>query len=272
LFAAPLLAALVGNPTLAPAQPSEQNTAAARALFDEGRSLASEDRWSEAADRFRRALDLRASPAIRYNLAVALEHEGKLVDAAEQLQAAVREAGPRDAARGAAEELLATVEPRIARLTIVVGDTLAGAEVSLDGRTLPTADLGVAMPVDPGRHVVRARLGAAEASREIDLADGADERLSAPVPAPRTSATAPHGSPEIVPPPRPPGARSPGHSEPAGGISWPFVLGGVGLVGAGLALDVAPSSSRNGELDALDLVPLGLYAGGAVLAALGFLE
>lgn len=283
LLALPVLALLVCLPAAALAQPSEQDTAAARALFEEGRRLAGENRWGEAVDRFQRALARRSSPAIRYNLAVALEHEGHLVDSSEQLRAALLEAGPRDAARRAAQELLSTIEPRIARLTVVVGQALVGAEISLDGHTLPSERLGVATPVDPGHHVVRSRLGTAEASRELDLAEGADQRIDAPVPAPHiTTSTPPAGDAaghqeermrtDIVERPRSAATRAPARPSSQGGVSWPFVLGGAGLVGGGVALDLAPASARNGQLDVLDLVPLGLYAGGAVLTAVGLLQ
>ncbi|MBI2894836.1 MAG: hypothetical protein HYY06_14875 [Deltaproteobacteria bacterium] len=253
-------------PVVAGAQPSEEDTAAARVLFEEGRRLASEESWSEAADRFRRALSLRASPAIRYNLAVALEHIGKLVEASEQLRLAAREAPERDPARRPAEQLLASIGPRIGRLTVYVEADLAGAEVLLDGRPLAAALFGVATPVDPGVHVVTVRRGAAERSREVEISEGGEARLTAPeLPASPAAGTS---RPGFVA-----GPASDRRDEPApvgqGGVSWPLVLAGAGLVGGGVAVDLAPSSARNGTFDALDLVPIALYGGGAVLAALG---
>ena len=46
---------------------------------------------------------------------------------------------------------------------------------------------------------------------------------------------------------------------------------GAALVGAGVAVDFVPASGRNGQLDALDFVPLGLYVLGVGAAALGIL-
>jgi hypothetical protein len=50
------------------------------------------------------------------------------------------------------------------------------------------------------------------------------------------------------------------------------VLAGVGLVGVGVALDLAPASARNGQTDGLDFVPVGLYVAGAIVGVIGLLQ
>jgi len=257
---------------------SESDTAAARALFSEGRALADAGDWDQAADRFRRALALRPSPPIRYNLAVALEHQGALVEASEQLRAAIREAPADDRTRTSADTLLRRVEPRIGRLTVRIEGDATDMEVLLDGRRLAPALVGVGAPTDPGHHRVVARRGGVETSAEGDLEPGDAAVITVAAP---TSA----GAPIVSPPPgetaapddgddaAPAAALAPPETrEPeAGGPDWMLVsFGGVAVVG-GLVLDLVPHSAKNHEFDALDLAPVVLYAGGAALLALGIL-
>lgn len=49
------------------------------------------------------------------------------------------------------------------------------------------------------------------------------------------------------------------------GPSWGFIAAGLALVAGGVAADLLPGSSKNGELDALDFLPVGLYVGGGLL-------
>lgn len=267
-----LYAALLAFGGSAFAQPSDADTAAARALFSEGRALADSQRWPEAADRFRRALALRPSPAIRYNLAVALDQLGQLVEASEQLRTAIREAPAPDRTRTAAEALLRNVEPRIGRLTIVLEGDADGVDVLLDGRPLSSALLGVGAPADPGHHRVVARRGTAETSEETDLEPGAAASITIEAPAAGASGPLVEPGPDTTPDDSAPPASVvvPAESEgPSTGPNWALVaIGGVAIAG-GVALDVAPSSASNRKFDALDVVPVGLYLAGAALVALG---
>ncbi|HMI90773.1 MAG TPA: hypothetical protein VK509_05385, partial [Polyangiales bacterium] len=70
--------------TAAPARAQSEDAsraASARALFEEGVTFADQGHWDEASDRFRRALALRDSAVIAYNLASALQETGHLVEA-----------------------------------------------------------------------------------------------------------------------------------------------------------------------------------------------
>ncbi|KAF0163271.1 MAG: hypothetical protein FD160_4124, partial [Caulobacteraceae bacterium] len=125
-------------------------TEAARTLFEEGLALVDQERWQDAAERFRRALALRPSPVITFNLASALAKQGHVIEASELLRALVKDEAVKDDTRDAATQLLADVESQIARLTIEVRGELAGHTVSLDDRPLHAAEIGVALPVDPG--------------------------------------------------------------------------------------------------------------------------
>ena len=50
---------------------------------------------------------------------------------------------------------------------------------------------------------------------------------------------------------------------------WPWIVSGVAAIGLGVALDLAPNSARNGSFEALDIAPIGLYAGGLTLLGIG---
>ncbi len=70
---------------------AEQETALARALFEEGVSAADEGRWAEAADRIGRAHSLKPTPATAFHWASALIELGQLVQAGERLRAIASE-------------------------------------------------------------------------------------------------------------------------------------------------------------------------------------
>ncbi|MCA9610840.1 MAG: tetratricopeptide repeat protein [Myxococcales bacterium] len=170
-----LLACAVGLTALSGSAAAQSDDAAARAtargLFEEGVTLVDAEQWADAADRFERALALYDSAMIRFNLARVQAELGRVVEASEHLRDVTRRADTSDDVRAAASDLLALVEPRIARLTIRVdGDADA---VERDGAEVPEAALGVGMPTDPGEHVIAALRGGEEVGREtITLLDG----------------------------------------------------------------------------------------------------
>jgi len=156
----------------ASAQGDAQNTALARALFEEGVSLADQTRWEQAVDRFQRALALRDAPAIRFNLGHSLSRLGRLVEASEMLRTVEGHPDSDDAVRVHARAVREDVEGRLAHLTIRLGGETAGVLVVLDDRELPEAALGVPVPVDPGEHrVVATRDGRVVARERASLGE-----------------------------------------------------------------------------------------------------
>jgi hypothetical protein len=153
--------------------------ASARALFEEGVALSDKGSWPEATDRFRRALALRDSQVIRFNLAAALIEQGQVVEASELLRQVERdetaEQKLRDEAHGRLEDALA----KVAKLTVHVDGALTGVTIALDQHPLDAAQLDVAIPADPGAHRVTAtRDGAELASSDVTLAPGEAETVS----------------------------------------------------------------------------------------------
>jgi len=153
-------------------------SASARALFEQGVSHTDKAEWAEAADAFRRALALRDSPVIRYNLASALRELGRLVEASELLHALVAGSGVDAALRDNAQALLAELKPRIGRLTLHAPADLSITLLTLDAQPLEPAQLGLPLQVDPGTHHIQG-----ESSRgrlplqEVMVAEGASVAL-----------------------------------------------------------------------------------------------
>jgi tetratricopeptide (TPR) repeat protein len=151
-----------------------ERAAAARALFQQGIALADARRWSDAADRFERAYGIRPSPEIAYNHAAALERLGRLVRASEELRFLARDAQTDATVRAAARARLEALLARVPRLTIRLDGPSAGFAVTLDGRLLEPAMIGIELLVDPGSHRIEARRGmSAYVSRFATLKPGA---------------------------------------------------------------------------------------------------
>lgn len=152
---------------------SATQRARARALFGEGVAFARDGRWEQAVDRFSRTLELTPSPVVAYNLASALEAVGRIVEACEHLRSVERFENVDEAVAGEARVLLATMEPRIARLVLEVEVEVADARVELDGERITRAELGVEIPVDPGSHRIALRLASGRThERSIELGAG----------------------------------------------------------------------------------------------------
>lgn len=130
------------------------DSVAARALFQEGVELSDAGSWAAAIDRFRRALALRDSAVIAYNLGVALAHEGHPVEAAERFRRVVRDEEADDALRAEARAALEAAEATIAWVVTTWDGDAESATLRVDGAERPIALFGTGMPVDPGAHEV----------------------------------------------------------------------------------------------------------------------
>jgi len=158
-------------------------TSAARALFQEGLRFVDAGDWAAARDRFQRALVLRPSPLIRFNLATSCAHVGRLVQAMELFEQVRRDGRAPADARAASARELAVLRPRLGRLVVHVRGAPAGATVRVDGRVLPSALVGVAAPADPGPHTADAqRDGGSVTHGTADVPAGGTAELTLEVP------------------------------------------------------------------------------------------
>lgn len=137
---------------------SAEQAAAARVLFDEGRSLAAEGRHGEACPKFEESLRLDFGIGTQFNLADCWEQTGRTASAWAlflEVARAAREGGQLDR-EAVANERAASVAQRLSKLVIRVSAAAKGIRVSRDGVVLGEAVWGVAVPVDPGTYTVEA--------------------------------------------------------------------------------------------------------------------
>jgi hypothetical protein len=137
---------------------SAEDEAAARALFAEGRRLVAAGDYVHACPKFEDSYRLDPGIGTSYNLADCFEHVGRTASAWARfldVAAATKAAGQTERetlARARAKAL----EPRLARLTVVVSQPVDGLVVKRDATVLGEAAWGVAVPVDPGPHTIEA--------------------------------------------------------------------------------------------------------------------
>jgi hypothetical protein len=144
----------------------------------------------------------------------------------------------------------AELEPGLARLTIdvPVAARAEGLEVLRDGKPVIAAAWGMAVPVDPGAHVVEARAPGKKPRRhEVVLKpDGDRQTLTLAAleaePSSAMSAIAPAPAP-ILAAPSDDATAATAATSGSGQRTLGWVLGGVGLVGAGVGTALALSGA-----------------------------
>jgi serine/threonine-protein kinase len=190
---------------------------AAEALFEEGRSLAAKGHFTEACPKFEASQRLDPGLGTLLNLAECYEKIGKTASA----WAEYRDAIPLARAAGSKVRLdLATqrasaLESRLSTLTIRVPSRAtdsATIEIRRDGVQVQPAELGSAIPVDPGPHTIEAsapgkqtwsstiQVGAesSKLSVEVPALSAADTKAPAPIVADASPAPAHAGSTQRV--------------------------------------------------------------------------
>jgi hypothetical protein len=161
--------------------------ATAEALFREGTALLDEKKFTEACPKL--AESHRLDPATGTLLALAFCHEGegRLASAwAEFAEVAgrAREEGRTDREQ-VAREHAATLEPRLARLSVEVPPAvraLPGLVVSRDGLEIAEAVWNTPVPVDPGLHVITAKANGKKAWQGEASVAAEGEKASIAVP------------------------------------------------------------------------------------------
>jgi tetratricopeptide (TPR) repeat protein len=153
--------------------------ASARVLFQEGVGLAEKGEWPAAEDRFRRALTLRASPVIAYNLASTLVERGKLIEASELLRKVEQDDKTDATMQRSVQSLQADLGKRIGRIRVGVLGKQPNDRVTLDGNALVDAQLDVDIPIDPGPHRLNFTRGIQQLDvRDLKIAPGASEQFT----------------------------------------------------------------------------------------------
>ena len=225
--AALALAALVASPSAA--QPSRDDVQRADALFKEGKSLFDAKSYEAACTKLAESERLDPSIGTLGLLAACHEQVGRLATAHREYVATADRAKEKgDERERYARERAAALAPKVPSL--LVRSAEAGVEVRRNGAQIPSEELGIALPTDPGRILVTAEAPGRKAwSKQIDLKPG--DRVVVDVPALEVG--------ESAPPPPPPGDQPPQPPVPSSGGSGATIglgigLGVLGLVGIGL--------------------------------------
>lgn len=230
-------------------------TAAARATFLEGLACADREDWPCAVERFGRARAMRASPVILSNHAIALAHVGRVVEASETFRALARDPSAPAELRASAERGVTELAPRIGRITIELVGAAEGVSVSMDETEVDASLLGIAIPSDPGDHVIDARRdGSVVASARVHLVAAASERVELEVPADaptRDVATlAPSAAVQGMPVDEPILDPTPPPRHEVYEEWWLWTLVGVAVVGAGVGIGVGVAVTSSPSLPA----------------------
>jgi hypothetical protein len=212
-------------------------------LFKEGRALMAKGAFSQACPKFEASQQADPGLGTLLNLAECYEKLGKTASA----WAEYREAIPLARASGSkirqdlATERAEALEARLSTLTIraMGGEDSAALEIRRDGVPVQPAELGSAIPVDPGPHTVEASApGKKKWSSTVQVvADATKLAVDVPVLAPAATAgsTASAASPSSPPGAGSTGAEAAPSAQPGSGQrTAAIVVGAVGVVGVGL--------------------------------------
>ncbi len=190
-FAALLAVAL---PAPAGAEPTPSEISVARRLFDEAKAAADAGRYSEAAEKFRKAAAIKDTPGIRFHLARCEEEQGALVEALVEYDRAqeLLDSGVKapDVQRLLPQARQA-VQAKLVQVTLHLPADVKDASVWLDGKPVSPAVMGVPLPVNPGRRRLRATApGRASFDQHLVLASGEQREVSIQLPLPSASSAA----------------------------------------------------------------------------------
>lgn len=227
------IAALAGAALLAPraafAQ-SAQDRTAAETLFEDGKRLMNDGKYSEACPKLEESN--RIDPGAGTLTALALCHrgEGKTATAWSEFKEVIslaRRDGRKDREQ-VAQENLNELEPKLSRVTFKLdpGASVPGLEIKLDASVVSTAMLGSALPADPGVHKLTVSAPGFKAREQVvEIGAEHDDKTVTIAPLAKDDA----------PPPPPPTTVSTTTDKPKSGNGTlktaSYIVGGVGVAG-----------------------------------------
>ncbi len=164
----------------------------AEQLYQEGRKAASQKDWDVACKKFKESHDREPAPGTLLNLGDCEEKRGKLVAAQSHFVAAGRLFRVGDERAIYAKQRAAQLERRTPKLTLRLHPSSpVGTNVERDGVALDAGTINVAVPVDPGEHVLLVRApGRLEVRSTVKLVESESRELELAAGAPAPSAAA----------------------------------------------------------------------------------
>ena len=233
----------LGAPAARAEEPDAGTRMAARELAVSGAEAFDKQDFATALDHFQRAESLYKVPSISVMVARCLGRVGRVVEAVDKyeetlrvpLDAAAPEAFQRAVADATTE--VEAVRARVARLELrLPADAPPGSEVTLDGRPVPPALLGVPKPVNPGTHRLSARAaGRAPYATEVTLPEGGRQTIEISL--------------ETAVAPRAPAAPPSAKRHRASPLSIVLLSGGGLAIAAGVVTGISAMSHKS-SLDA----------------------
>jgi hypothetical protein len=248
---------------------AEGNKAAAEALFNEGRTLMAGGKYGDAIAKLKASQDLDPGLGTLLNLAECYERVGKSATAWAQyreIASLARQQGSKEREE-LAEQKSKALEPKLSKLSI---NLQAGADpgtltISRDGTTVSSAELGVAIPVDPGKHEVTVTApGKEKWSTTVEVGEGGQtENVEIPLLADSTGGGTVAAGGDA-------GTTGPASAKPSDGSTQRtlgIVAGGIGLVGVGVGtfMGLQASSSWSDAKKECTAYPNGCTAKGVSL-------
>jgi len=251
----------------ASAQRPATDPIAAEKLFAEARKFLEAGKYAEACQKLSDSQKLDPAVGTLLNLAQCYEKLGKTATAwatYHEAAAAARSAGQMEREKKA-NRAADALEPEVPKLTVTVPDAAAakGVEVKRNGNGLPSSLWGVAVPVDPGEYVIEARAtGAKPWTTRVKAEPGRsvavilppfDEPTKVP-PSPITAAASTSGNSASRAADS--AAASDSSSSGMGGQRVAaLVIGGAGLVGAGVGAVFAFSANASYDASGANCTP-----------------
>ncbi len=163
----------------------------ARELFREGVALMAAENYAGALAKFKEVGRSRMNAQVAFNIAECEEKLGKVVAALGNYRLALAKSQEPGANAAAVAEnapgRIEALEARVAKLTVFRKEEKPNptAKIELDGVELASAQIGTAIPADPGRRTLRVVTGdRALVTRTVDLKDGEALTVTLEIPAP----------------------------------------------------------------------------------------
>jgi hypothetical protein len=166
------------------ADPTEADNANARSLFLEANAQREKGNIDQALQLYLKAHALKTSPIPGLQAGILLEQKGDLVGALEILRDVVRmspfkETANTIQARKEANNLVTTIEPRVAKLVLTIKSKSEAIAIKLDGADFNRAMLDVAWHLNPGKHTLVLLANDQDiATKTFTLTDGSTNYLT----------------------------------------------------------------------------------------------
>ncbi len=250
LFVSAVLFALATT-SEAHAQRTAADIESARQAYNDGIALRDKGDMKGALEKFRAAHALGNTPITGLELCKTYAALAQPVEAREtclgvaRLPVQAAETGRSQEARAEAARVADEVKAKIAQLKLVITNVPPGREptVTVDGVTIPSAALAQPRAVNPGVHVVVAKVGSGGETRAtFEAREGAVQDLELAVQPPPADEPPPVAGPGAGT-----GTTPPPEKKSSGVAKLGFIVagigGGIGLIAGGVAL------SKKGDLD-----------------------